>query len=282
LIVCDFKNKDKGTKGFLSLTTALRKRRFDMVIDLQNNRRSHVLSYLTLAPQRFGYDNQKLGFLLNRRIKDQNPGIDPVTHQFRILKMLDIDLKNPHLELWPTEEDQNYVDEFLKEQWLSANQKIIGINISASKRWLTKSWPLRHIKELCEELGHRDIRIVLTGTDQDSALADTLVAGIKNTKLINACAKTTINQLACLIKRCSVYISSDSAPLHIAAAMDTPFVALFGPTDSGRHLPPAKDFVVMKKDLPCSPCYRPKCNSRKCMELIKPEEVLEAIDKLLI
>jgi ADP-heptose:LPS heptosyltransferase len=196
--------------------------------------------------------------------------------------MLDIDLKNPHLELWPTEEDQNYVDEFLKEQWLSANQKIIGINISASKRWLTKSWPLRHIKELCEELGHRDIRIVLTGTDQDSALADTLVAGIKNTKLINACAKTTINQLACLIKRCSVYISSDSAPLHIAAAMDTPFVALFGPTDSGRHLPPAKDFVVMKKDLPCSPCYRPKCNSRKCMELIKPEEVLEAIDKLLI
>ena len=195
--------------------------------------------------------------------------------------MLGIDLENPYLELWPTKEDERYVDEFLKSLWLSANQKMVGINISASRRWLSKNWPLHHITKLCEELSRQDIRVVLTGTGDDLTQAEKILNLAKAVKPINACGKTTINQLACLIKRCSVYISSDSAPLHIAAAIGTPFVALFGPTDSKRHLPPAKGYILIKKDLACTPCYKSKCKTKQCMELIKPEEVLEAIDKLL-
>jgi ADP-heptose:LPS heptosyltransferase len=239
------------------------------------------LSFLTLALNRYGYDNKKFGFLLNHRIKDEKPAIDPVTHQFRVLKMLDVELKNPQLELWPTDQDKQYIDEFLNSQWLSTNQRIIGINISASQRWLTKNWSLHHIAKLCEELSRRDFRVVMTGTDKDLDSAGKLINMTKGIKPINACSKTTINQLACLIKRCHVYISPDSASLHIAASLDIPFVALFGPTDPARHLPPAKDYVVIKKDLSCSPCYKSKCRNRKCMELIRPEEVLEAIDKLL-
>lgn len=281
LLVCDFKNKDRGITGFLRLANLLRKKNFDVVIDLQNNRKSHILSMLTLAYERYGYNNKKFGFLLNRSIKDEKPPIDPVSHQFRILKMLDIDLKNPYLELWPTKEDEYYIDEFLKSQWLSINQKMVGINISASRRWLSKNWPLGHIAKLCEELSRQDIRAVLTGTEIDLTQAEKIANLTKNVKPINACAKTTINQLASLIKRCSVYISSDSAPLHIAAAMGTPFVALFGPTDSRRHLPPTEDYIVLKKGLACTPCYKSKCKTKQCMELIKPEEVLEAINKLL-
>ena len=92
---------------------------------------------------------------------------------------------------------------------------------------------------------------------------------------------TSVNQLACLIKRCTVYISPDSASLHIAASQGVPFIALFGPTDCRRHLPPAKDFIVINKDLTCSPCYKPKCKTKKCMELITPEEVLGAVDRLI-
>jgi len=281
LLVADFKNKDKGLGGILNLARLLRKKNFDMVIDLQNNRKSHILSFLTLSPRRFGYDNKKFGFLLNHRIKDERPTMDPVTHQFRILKMLGIDLENPYLELWTSQEDQYYIDDLLKAEWLGTNQRIIGINISASVRWLTKSWPLSHIVKLCEELGARDMRPVITGTEKDLADAFALIIKVKNTKLINACGKTNVNQLACLIKRCAVYISADSSPLHIAAAVGTPIIALFGPTDPRRHLPPAKDCVVLKKDLTCSPCYKSKCKSKECMELITPEEVLETIDKLL-
>ena len=161
-----------------------------------------------------------------------------------------------------------YIDDFLNSQWLSVNQKIVGININASVRWFTKSWPLARVIKLCEELAQRDIRVIVTGTQDDLSQADTLMNTLKNVPIINACGKTTVNQLACLIKRCNVYISGDSAPLHIAVSMDTPFVALFGPTDPARHLAPAKDYILIKKDLPCSPCYKSKCKTKKCMKLI--------------
>lgn len=281
LLVCDLKDKDKGLRGLLKLGSLLRKKNFDIVIDLQNNRKSHILSWLTLSLKRYGYDNKKFGFLLNHSIKDEMPKIDPLTHQFRILKMLGIDLKGASLELWPSEEDRIYVEQLLQSGWISPNQKIIGINISASSRWLSKNWPLNNLIKLCEELSLRNIRVVLTGLEKDALEASLIVASVKGVAPINACAKTSVNQLACLIKKCSLYISSDSAPLHIAAAVGAPFVALFGPTDPLRHLAPAKNYIVIKKDLSCSPCYKSKCKNKICMDLITPEDVLEAVDKLL-
>jgi len=281
LLVADFKNRDKGPLGFMRLAGQLRKRNFDIVIDLQNNRKSHLLAWFTMSLQRYGYHNKKFGVLLNRRIKDEKLAIDPVTHQFRILKMLGIDLKNSRLELWPLPEDEQYIEEFLKAQWLSRNQRLIGINISSSLRWITKNWPISHIARLCEEIARRDMRVVLTGTEKDSKIASALLETVKNSKPINACARTTINQLACLIKRCAVYISADSAPLHIAVGVGTPVVGLFGPTDPLRHFVPTETAVVIKKELACSSCYKSHCKSRKCMELITVEEVLEAVNKLL-
>jgi len=281
LLVCDFKNKDKGLQGLLKLGSQLRSKNFDIVIDLQNNRKSHILSYLSLALKRYGYDNMKLGFLLNHRIKDEKPPIDPVTHQFRVLKMLGIELEDPKLELWPSQEDEAYIDEFLGSEWLSANQRLIGVNISASSRWLSKNWPLSSILKLCEELHRRQMRVVITGMEKDSADANILMNKLKDVKIINTCGKTTVNQLACLIKKCAVFISPDSAPLHVAASQGVPFVALFGPTDPRRHLAPVEKCAVVRKELPCGPCYKSKCKINKCMQLIKPEEVLEAVDKLL-
>ncbi|MFA5350086.1 MAG: GT4 family glycosyltransferase PelF [Candidatus Omnitrophota bacterium] len=281
LLVCDLKNNDKGLKGLLGIGGVLRKKNFDIVIDLQNSRSSHMLSYLSGCVNCYGYDNKKLSFLLQHRIKDGKPLIDPVTHQFRILKMLGIDLLNNSLELWPSPEDIKRVDELLNAQWLSEAQKIVGINISASRRWSTKLWPQQYLMRLCEDLGLRDIRVVITGTAQDLVYADMLVNSLKGTKIINACGKTSVNELAALIKKCNVFISADSSPLHIASAVRTPFIALFGPTDARRHLPPGKNCIVINKNLDCQPCYKTKCRTKHCMRQITPEEVLAAIDKLL-
>jgi lipopolysaccharide heptosyltransferase II len=281
LIICDLRDTDKGMIGLLRLGKELRRKNFDVVVDLQNNRASHVLAWLSWALERYGYDNKKFGFLLNHRIKDDRVSIDPVAHQFRVLSMLGIELKDPSLELWPTADDDASVEEFLASEWIRPTQKLIGINASSSVRWLTKNWPLRYMVRLCEELARLDMRLVITGTHSDAASAQGLVEAVKDVKPINACGKTTIHQLGCLIKRCSVYISSDSAPLHIAASYGVPFVALFGATDPRRHLPPAKDFVVIKKDLPCSPCYKSRCQKNACMESITPEDVLAAVKSLL-
>lgn len=281
LIVCDLKNKDQGLKGLLRLGSKLRKHNFDMVIDLQNSRKSHQLAYLSRSLNRFGYDNKKFAFLLNHRVKMEKLAMNPVPHQFRLLDLLGIKLKDERLELWPTSEDYKAVDEFLNNEWLTTNQRIVGINISASPKWLTKNWPLENVARLCEQLGKHDIRVVVTGTDKDIEIASQLANRVKGTKIINACAKTTVNQLACLIKKCSVYISADSAPLHIAAAMGVPIIALFGPTDPVRHIPPAEDMLVINKGFKCSPCYKSKCRTVKCMESITADEVMGAVSKLL-
>lgn len=281
LLVCNLKGKDKGLKGLIGLGRNLRQKNFDLAIDLQNNRKSHILSRLSLALDRYGYDNKKYSFLLNRRIKNDTVALGPLEHQFRILGMLGIKLEDPHLELWPSQEDNSYIDDLLKSEWLSPGQKIIGVNIGASRRWETKVWPIESIVKLCSELGRRDLRVIITGLDSDLPYITSLINSIKDNKPINACGKTSVNQLACLIKKCSVYICGDSAPLHIAAAVKTPFVALFGPTDPKRHLPPAEEYVLIRKDFSCSPCYKPKCKNKKCMESISVQEVVEAVDKLL-
>jgi lipopolysaccharide heptosyltransferase II len=281
LLVCDLKNRDQGWMGLWKMGEILRNKNFDIVIDLQNNRASHMLSYLSGCVNRYGYSNKKLDFLLNHKVVDDKPPIDPVTHQFRILKMLGIDLLDNRLELWPSSEDEKLVEELLNAQWISQTQKIVGINISASKRWETKRWPLEYLTCLCQELELKDIRVVITGTTEDLDFANTLVGSLKNTKIINACGKTTINELAVLIKKCHVFISADSSPLHIASAVGTPFIALFGPTDQRRHLPPGKNCIVINKNLNCSPCYKTKCRSKRCMIDINPADVLQAVNKLL-
>jgi ADP-heptose:LPS heptosyltransferase len=248
---------------------------------LQNNRKSHLLSYLSFAPLRYGYKNKRFGFLLNRGIPDDQAAMEPVEHQFRLLKPLGIELLDPRPELWPSAQDEQYIKELLSSHWLGEKQKLVGLSVAASSRWFSKCWPPENMAQFCAGLAAREARIVLTGTPADLPRANALAAAVKNTKLINTCGRTTVNQLACLIKRCAVFVSADSSPLHIASAMRVPFVALFGPTDPKRHLPPAGRYAVIKKELLCSPCYKPQCKNNRCMGLITGAEVLEAVEKLL-
>ncbi|MDP3768526.1 MAG: glycosyltransferase family 9 protein, partial [Dehalococcoidia bacterium] len=88
--------------------------------------------------------------------------------------------------------------------------------------------------------------------------------------------RTSLMELVCVIKRCHLFITHDSSPLHLAAAVGTPTVALFGPTDPRRHLPPTFRGRVIKKDVFCSPCYSATCRTvtHACMQRIEVEEVL--------
>ncbi|HSA32052.1 MAG TPA: glycosyltransferase family 9 protein, partial [Candidatus Omnitrophota bacterium] len=95
--------------------------------------------------------------------------------------------------------------------------------------------------------------------------------------------KTSLMELASVIKRCQVYVSPDSCPLHLAASVRTPFVALFGPTSSRRHLPPSRRYIVLERSLSCAPCYSGTCKifTHVCMKDISAEEVLAAVDRLM-
>lgn len=273
--------KQEGFSSLLRLGEILRRRCFDLVIDFQNNHKSHILSMLSGVRDRYGY-KRKFGFLLNHSvIDDKRVVVDPVEHQFRVLRLLGIESSDKHLELWPSKEDEVYVDNLLKGEWLSSHQALVGINLGHSVKWQTKEWPAGYIAELCDKLSSLDIRVVFLGSEEDLANCNAVTAQIKHAKPIQACGKTTVNQLAAMVKRCKVFLSADSAALHIACGVATPFVALFGPTDPKRHVSTGSKGIILTRDFPCQPCYKPRCTKPKCMSGIKPDEVIEAIKKLL-
>ncbi len=277
-------DKDRYISRFKLLTEVgaiIRGNAFDLVIDLQNNKTSHLLSYISLCPRRMGYDNGKFGRLMNYGIKDIDESLSPLQHQFRLLSLLGIGYQDERLELFIGEEDRNFVDGFLERNWVSPSHLLIGMNIGASLRWRSKRWPIERFVYLADELASRGMRIVVTGTEGESNEIRRFLR-MTRSKPIDACGKTTLLQLAELIGRCAVYITGDSAPLHLAMAVDTPVVALFGPTVPRRHIAYEKEnLIIINKDLVCGPCYRATCKDYECMRKITVQEVLDATLKLL-
>jgi ADP-heptose:LPS heptosyltransferase len=281
-IVCDFQGKDKGIRGLFAVARVLVRNNCDTVVDLQNNKRSHILGFLSLAYDRYGYRNRKLGFLVNRGIVDDGTPVDPLEHQFRTLRALGIENPDRKLALFPSATDEEWARNFLEFHWVKPTHALIGINVRASPRWASKNWPLENIAKLCDLIANTlHMRVVLTGSKEDADLLEEFCA-LTNSKPIIAIGKTTVLQLASLIRHCRVYITPDSAPLHIASSMGVPAVGLFGPTDPGRHFVPDENSVILRKALPCGPCYSPQCRrGSECMRQIGVEEVLEAVRLLL-
>ncbi len=282
LMVYDDKQKDRPWWRLIKLASQLRQYQFDLLIDFQNNHKSHLLAFLSFPFKSCGYDNGKWGFLLTQPIKNSRLDLPPVEHQFQILKQLGIEFQNDMLELWTSPRDKQYVKTLLDSEWLGNSPHMVGINIAASEKWPTKNWPLDHIAKLCDILAGKNIRVLITGMEKDKEAARELLT-LTKTKPAIVVGKTDILQLAELIKKCKVYVTPDSAPLHVAAAVQTPFIALFGPTLSTRHLPPAKNFAVIEKKPSCSPCYNSRCRIKThvCMTSITPEEVAQKIEELM-
>ncbi|MEW6008707.1 MAG: lipopolysaccharide heptosyltransferase II [Candidatus Omnitrophota bacterium] len=281
LIIYDYKGADSRPAAIIKVGAKLRSKAFDEVIDFQNSNRSHLLAFLSLARLRLGYDNGKLSFLLNKKTKDDGSVLGPVEHQAKMLKPLGLEIKSDELEIWPTQADENYANGLLKSYWLEGSVPVVGIHIGASSLWPTKLWPNRLVASAIDELSKENIRIVIMGGTADEKRAEEILSLTKS-RPVNLCAKTTILQLAAVIRRCNCILTYDSLAMHIAAAVNVPFVALFGPTNVQRHIPPAKKYITIRKDLTCSPCYKRKCKfNNKCMQEISPKEVVAALKNLL-
>lgn len=281
VILYDRRKRTRGFVRFLRLGWQLFHGWYDLVMDLQNNKRSHLLGACTLAARRIGYEKGWTARLLTHRVAGPSLPMPPVEHQFRVLAEAGINGTIPPLELWLRPEDEERVEELLAGEWLSETTRLVGMNLGSSVKWPYKRWPIESFASLADLLAKENIRIVITGSRHDRPLAERFLA-LTRSKPINAVGRTTLMELACLIKRCAVYITSDSAPLHIAAAVQVPVVAMFGPTDPRRHLPPAARVTVMFKGVHCSPCYRPVCSQHhECMRWITVKEVYQAVKHFL-
>ena len=147
---------------------------------------------------------------------------------------------------------------------------------------MTKRWDLERWAKLCDALAERNISVVVTGGPEERPLGEALARLTHRPPLLLA-GQTNLMELACVIKRCDAFLAHDSSSLHVAAAVRTPTVALFGPTDPRRHLSSSFTGTIIQKDVFCSPCYSARCRTitHACMKRIEVEEVFQAACHLL-
>jgi lipopolysaccharide heptosyltransferase II len=278
-LIANPRGRDRLLPRALTLLRRLRAGAYDVSVDLQNSRKTHMLAWLSGIPVRIGY-RRKCGWLLNRAVRVPRVVLSPIAHQHHLLRQAGIAPDGERLELWPSAGDEQQAARLLDRA--KAPGRLVGLHPGGSGRWRTKRWPLERWAQVCDALAERGFRVIVMGGPEERALGEALAALTRRPPQV-VIGQTSLMELACLIRRCDVFLAHDSSSLHVAAAVGTPTVALFGPTDPRRHLPPAFTGQVIRKEVFCSPCYAPRCRTltHACMKRIGVEEVLRAVLALL-
>ena len=267
VIVYDKRGKDKGFGAFISFIRRIRKLKIDICLTPHRYLRSSILSLLSGAKIRVGYDIANLSFVFNKKIK-----YDKTKHEVeKLLSFVDDDTKRFELEMYPNEKDKLKIDTLVKN--LSENKKIILI--APGSKWFTKKWPEEYFRILIQSLSKRnDLLIIITGGKEEKEIELDL-----NSKVLDLRGEISLLELAELTKRASLVVSNDSAPIHITSAFpNTRIIGIFGPTvKEFGFFPWSKNSKVFEIDgLYCRPCAIHGGNSCpekhfRCMKEITPD-----------
>jgi 3-deoxy-D-manno-octulosonic-acid transferase/heptosyltransferase-1 len=258
----------------------LRSIRYDVVVDLQGLFKSAVLTWLARGGLKVGPSGGRecSWIVLNR------PPVPVDYHWHAIDRYLEVaHFMGCRTNRWTGRipvgpEDRAGAAAILREQGLEG-APLVAINPMA--RWKTKLWVPDRFSILADRISQElGASVAFTGSPGDRPW----IERIRNqccTRPVNLAGLTTLKQLAEIYARCSVVVSTDTGPMHIAAAMGCPVVALFGPTAPWRTGPYGAGHRVVREPVECSPCFRKSCSSKRCMEAITPEVVLQEVQGLL-
>ena len=262
-------------RDFRVFLARLRSRRYDLVIDFHGLFKSAMIVALSGGQRKLGYDSlQELsGLFYNEKIPEdmQKHAVD---------RYLDFPR---HLGATIDTEEFVLPDDPQAEAKALALLAAHGLDrrafvaINPIGYWETKLWSNDKFARLADDIFEKlNLPVVFTGTEV-SAIAPILEA--MKTKGVNLAGRTTLLELASIYRKAQTVITTDSGPMHLAAAVGKKVVALFGPTDPARTGPYGSGHTVIRSGLPCSPCLLKKCDSVQCMKDISPDQVLAAVIK---
>lgn len=278
-----------------TLLRALRARCYDWVIDFHGLLKSAVLVGVSRGKRKLGYDSLQEGSCLFYSEKvPEDMGKHAVDRYLDLVRRVAGPQGEACLAHTPTftiglgDQQERRVTALLKEHWeLLAGggqgrgipgegvQGLRFVAVNPVAFWETKLWQEEKFAELCDrvrrELG---VGIVLTGGEAPPLER---IRGMMAERAANLGGRTTLRELACLYKRAALVVTTDSGPMHLAAAVGTPVVALFGPTDPARTGPYGPGHRVVRRELACSPCLKKRCETQRCMREIEVGEVFAAV-----
>ena len=275
---------DKGSLAAqFQLIAGLRRRRFDTVIDLTDGDRAAFLSWISGAPVRIGFnDEHRWRGRFYTRVVQPAPGVQHrIDRDLEALKPMSIQADSRDPQLWLTPEDANSADQLLDQLCAQRAQSIVILQPGA--RYWFKAWPPERFAELADRLTFQyGCQVLIGGSRQEGDLAQEIRQMAKSSPIIMA-GRTTIKQFAAIAKKSALFVGNDSGAMHIASAVGTPVVALFGPSSPLEWGPRGGATEVIYKGLDCRTCFHPTCQrgAQNCMKLIAVDEVMSASGRLM-
>jgi predicted lipopolysaccharide heptosyltransferase III len=265
----------------------IRRRRFDCVIDLTDGDRAAILTRFSGAPVRIGLNEEHRwrGLLYTTVVRPGPSVAHRIERDLETVRPLGIDPKAglPVLRTSPQDDEAaaRLFDEIAGEPLSNGKRPLIMFQPGA--RYWFKAWPVERFAELADRLTERgDYRILIGGHGQERALADQIAARCRS-KPVMLAGLTTVPHYAAILKRCGLFVGNDNGPMHMAAALGVPVVALFGPSNPAEWGPRGERVEVLYKGLDCRRCFHPACErgEESCMKQIAVSEVLAAVMRLL-
>jgi heptosyltransferase-2 len=248
-----------------------------------NPLKSGLLCALAGIKHRLGENIRGMGLFYNLKVPfDRNR--HEVESNIQLIHRLGIEVDDRALFIQRSKEDKNSAQKYFTQHDLEG-KLVVGVHPGSGIHQAGfKRWPKERFSQLADKLiNDFGAAVILFGGAEETELADEIKDMMESAPLITA-GQTTLAETAALIEKCRMFISNDSGLLHVACAVDTPAVGLFGPTSSKRTGPYSGSSSVIRKDLTCSPCYSGKpvrCDHFECLNLITVEDVLQEVKKRL-
>jgi heptosyltransferase-2 len=283
VIPYDKRGEDRGLIGLWRLARRLRANHYDLALLAQGSWRSAALALLAGIPSRLGFETSAGRWLYTKRVAYR----DDLHHAARLLMLArpngrEATPEEQRPSLAPGAAERDTVDALLRESGVGSGERLAAI--APGSVWGTKRWP--YYPELAQMLVDT-ARVVVLGSAGDAPLAAAIVAAAPGA--IDATGRLSLLASAELLRRCGVLVTNDSAPMHLASAMGTPTVAIFGPTVPEFGFGPLapRVSVVGLDALPCRPCDRhgpERCplGHHRCMRELEPSLVADRARALLL
>lgn len=268
----------------LRFAAALRRRRFDLVLDLTDGDRAAILSRLTGAPIRVGFNREDRwrGRLYTHVVPVREQPISMVRQHLMALEVLRIPVvpSPPVLRVRPA--DESAASAALVALEIAPGERFVAVHPGA--RWWFKSWPADRFAGLIDYIqGKFGVKVVLLGGVADQEIAEAILGQVE-TDCRSLVGRLTLLELAALIRQAALLVGNDNGPMHIAAAMGTPVVGLFGPADPRVWGPAGQGHAIFYKGVDCRPCFPGGClrGEQNCLRLIALDEVIPVVERMLV
>jgi len=263
----------KGINNIAAFLRELRSTSYDIAIDFQGLLKSGMLMGLARSRRKIGFDKtRELSYLfLNERLPAYDIEKHALERYLDVARYLGASDVSPVCTL-PIEREVAAIRTKL-DNLNPQKRPVVAMNPVA--RWQTKLWPEQSFAELADRLiREQHALVIFTGSPDDRPVNDRILAMMKETA-VNWAGETTLKELAALASLTDRFITTDTGPMHLAAAAGARVVALFGPTAPWRTGPYGQGNISLRTGIACSPCFKRQCDQRfVCMAGITVDEVM--------